>query len=66
MLTIQEQIHNLETIIQTQELSTHIKQILQKKNPKTKKRISKTKSIVPNKVNVFMILHVFFALIVKV
>ena len=66
MLPLSEQIHNLKTIIQQQNLSSENKQILQKKNPKTKKRISKTKSIVPNKVNVFMILHVFFALIVKV
>jgi uncharacterized coiled-coil DUF342 family protein len=41
MLTIQEQIHNLETIIQTQELSTQIKQDLKKEIQRLKKELAK-------------------------
>lgn len=38
MLTLQEQIHNLETILKTQALSTQIKQ--KKRTPKIKARVS--------------------------
>jgi len=41
MLTLQEQIHNLETILKTQELSTQIKQGLKKELQRLKQELVK-------------------------
>ena len=41
MLTLQEQIHNLETILKTQELSTQIKQDLKKELQRLKQELIK-------------------------
>ena len=43
MLPLTEQIHNLKTILKTQELSTHIKQDLKKEIQKIKVRVSETR-----------------------
>jgi len=41
MLTLKEQIQNLETILQTQELSTHIRQDLKKEIQRLKQELAK-------------------------
>jgi hypothetical protein len=41
MLTLKEQIQNLEIILQTQELSTHIKQDLKKEIQRLKQELAK-------------------------
>ena len=45
MLPLSEQIHNLKTILKTQELSTHIKQDLKKEIQRLKQELVKQEGI---------------------
>jgi len=45
MLPLSKQIHNLETILKTQELSTHIKQDLKKEIQRLKQELAKQEGI---------------------